>query len=663
MFFQIRQLILWPKPKDVEPKFKSVLFELGKVNVITGESRTGKSAIIPIIDYCLGATHCSIPIDKIRDYTSWYAVEVVTGKGDHVLVARKAPEPGTDASSEFSITLSKQNFQPTAIPPVRNKSIDDVKRYFDNLFALPYLKHDDSPWGDKRLSFRDITHLSFQSQDIVANQNVLFYKTHETQYREKLSTWFDFIIGAETQEIISKRHDLEELKHHIRQTEQALKASASAMEARKGKLQAQITLAKTLGIIEDPNMEIPSDYSALLNLANTLIDENSNVAVDRTLEKITAADETVAKQRKRQLEVQAEIANIRSRIADLKNLRESVDGLGNVLRKRKDRLEISKWLSMNTSSGGTCPICGGTGHPEAEVEFQKICQALERHEAAASADPDPLMACDRVQAQQEELLKERLQEQKVLGDYFEEIERENEKAKEYKTLLEKISGLIAELRATVSLANDLDIASGLRAKLEEQMKKFTEIDNWLKQHNTAGRAVAIWSEIGRIAQKRLETLDVDPDYRAAPPKFNKRYLNIEILGRDGQYHHLGEVGSASNWVSFHIAFSAAIQEYFAMIPAGRPSFVPSFVIFDQPSQVYFPRLKADDNYENVDKTAVRRMFETLATSVSSVGGKWQVIVLEHAGEDIWGGIPNVLKADEWRNHRKLIPESWYAGRE
>ena len=55
MFFQIRQLILWPKPKDVEPKFKSVLFELGKVNVITGESRTGKSAIIPIIDYCLGA--------------------------------------------------------------------------------------------------------------------------------------------------------------------------------------------------------------------------------------------------------------------------------------------------------------------------------------------------------------------------------------------------------------------------------------------------------------------------------------------------------------------------------------------------------------------------------------------------------------------------------
>lgn len=35
--------------------YKTIDFDLGKVNVITGASRTGKSAIIPIIDYCLGA--------------------------------------------------------------------------------------------------------------------------------------------------------------------------------------------------------------------------------------------------------------------------------------------------------------------------------------------------------------------------------------------------------------------------------------------------------------------------------------------------------------------------------------------------------------------------------------------------------------------------------
>ena len=71
-------------------------------------------------------------------------------------------------------------------------------------------------------------------------------------------------------------------------------------------------------------------------------------------------------------------------------------------------------------------------------------------------------------------------------------------------------------------------------------------------------------------------------------------------------------------------------------------------------------MEASDNYESLDKEAVKSMFRTLSDSVSAVDGKWQAIVIEHAGEDIWGGIPNVVKADEWRSGRKLIPETWYA---
>src|SRR3546814_8826513 len=48
MFFQIRRVILWPRddhPPQVVP------FELGVVNVISGASKTGKSAMIPIIAF------------------------------------------------------------------------------------------------------------------------------------------------------------------------------------------------------------------------------------------------------------------------------------------------------------------------------------------------------------------------------------------------------------------------------------------------------------------------------------------------------------------------------------------------------------------------------------------------------------------------------------
>lgn len=49
MLFQIKKIILWPN--DIAHKPRELNFREGKVNVITGASRTGKSAIIPIIDF------------------------------------------------------------------------------------------------------------------------------------------------------------------------------------------------------------------------------------------------------------------------------------------------------------------------------------------------------------------------------------------------------------------------------------------------------------------------------------------------------------------------------------------------------------------------------------------------------------------------------------
>ena len=46
MHFQLLQVILWPR-EGGEPRV--VKFETGKVNVISGASKTGKSSVIPII--------------------------------------------------------------------------------------------------------------------------------------------------------------------------------------------------------------------------------------------------------------------------------------------------------------------------------------------------------------------------------------------------------------------------------------------------------------------------------------------------------------------------------------------------------------------------------------------------------------------------------------
>lgn len=44
------------------------------VNIITGESKTGKSALVEIIDYCLCSTRCTIPKGIITDFSYLYSL-------------------------------------------------------------------------------------------------------------------------------------------------------------------------------------------------------------------------------------------------------------------------------------------------------------------------------------------------------------------------------------------------------------------------------------------------------------------------------------------------------------------------------------------------------------------------------------------------------------
>ena len=87
------------------------------------------------------------------------------------------------------------------------------------------------------------------------------------------------------------------------------------------------------------------------------------------------------------------------------------------------------------------------------------------------------------------------------------------------------------------------------------------------------------------------------------------------------------------------------------------------MVFDQPSQVYFPKMQASDDHQltDIDRKNVTMMFRTIVDSIKASGNKWQAIILEHAESSIYreflvSGDLNELP--EWRNGEKLIPEDW-----
>lgn len=658
MNFQIEKLIIWPRNATFPPR--ELNFKLGKVNVITGASRTGKTAIIPIIDYCLGSGTCSIPIEIIRDNASWYGIVVYTGN-EKVLLARKVPD-GNKVSYEFYVQRGTAINIPITVE--NNQNLDGVKQILDTLSFVPYINRDENGKAyNDRLSFRDLTHLVFQSQDIVANQNILFYKTHKTEHREKLRNWFPFILGAESIDIIFARRKLKELEQDFsrknRELEKAKKLSSEWLQNLIGQLQ----VAKEYGLYKG-DLPDPTDFDTMLSITRDILD-NAPDSPQTTSATMESSIDEINQLEIRENEISNSIAQTKKRISDIKKLTTSISDYQSSCKKKVERLELAKWLKENAQTAAICPVCGGNEHPNAHNEIDKICKAVAQYEAVAPRTSEFPAALERELLLLRNDLESLFAERDDLQIRFNSIRAKNKEVEIYQQRTKNMFLLLGQLSSTVKLIDTLSSDDGLTDHIEDLSRQIAELKKIISASNTNALLDRALSEINQKTLVRLQTLDVDEIYKKVSPRFSLAELGLEVQGSDGIWHLLGEVGSASNWLSFHIAFTCALQEYFCE-QSSPVSSVPSFMVYDQPSQVYFPRLhktkmEADDDPHigNEDVAAVRDIFKTLADSILSKNGAWQAIVLDHAGSDIYGDLDGIEEIEEWRNGKKLIPAEWY----
>ena len=136
MKFTINSIILWPRNAEHSPRCLS--FNSEAVNIITGASRTGKSALIPIIDYCLGSDKCTIPVDIIRDACSWFGV-LFDMANEQMLLCRR--EPGNKGSTDDMFLLRDKS---VAIPEQieKNTNVTSIKNLLNELFGMSFLELD-----------------------------------------------------------------------------------------------------------------------------------------------------------------------------------------------------------------------------------------------------------------------------------------------------------------------------------------------------------------------------------------------------------------------------------------------------------------------------------------------------------------------------------------
>lgn len=659
MFFQILEIILWSKDPNHIPR--RVRFEPGMVNVISGVSRTGKSAIIPIIDYCLGADKCTIPVNTIRDACSWFGVLVETVHGQKLFARR---EPGIQKTTGDMFVLEGNEVEIPQTIEAKNTSSESVKRTLDELAGLTALDFDFENLGSGfkgRPSFRDLSAFIFQPQNIVANPNILFYKADTHEHREKLRIIFPYILDAITPELLARQHELSQLKKTLRKKESELANVRVVSESWLAEIRAKVIEARELGLIEATPAPDAS-RERLLNMLRGIVNATtyklrvSNETISDALEELAALN-------REEREVSLELSILRKRQSEMSALKESAILYKGALQIQRDRLHISEWIGHSQNQDHDCPVCGNNLNSSNEIlnSLKKSLQEIERE--AGEFDSIPA-SFDREFIRVKEESERVAETLRAIRYRIKSLEKSSEDAKhrQYDSL--RVSRFVGNIEQALHTYNQIGTDSELSIEVEELKERIREIEKVLSEGAIKERQKRALQAVNLNAGRLLPNLDVERPND--PIELSITDLTVKVNGAQRE-DYLWEIGSGSNWLAYHLAVTLGLHQYFLDLQSTP---VPTFIIYDQPSQVYFPKhlrenseeINDEHDLKDEDIEALYKVFSVFSNIVTKNKGNFQIIVLDHASIDLWDDLENTYLVEEWRGGKKLIPDEWITAR-
>ena len=649
MHFQIVKLVLWPRTGHDN---RIVQFAPGKLNVITGASKTGKSAVIPIIDYCLGSGKCAIPVGVIRDACSWFGVVVQTVEGEKLFARR---EPGQQRQTGDMYVLESDEVEVPNRVPQRNTNSELVRGILDRVAGLSQLGFDPDKEGayQTRPSFRDLMAFIFQPQNILANPDVLFFGADTTEHREKLKTVFPYVLNAVTPDMLAARWELSQLQRQLSRLERELQATASTVDVWKAEAHRWLRQAIELGLLP-PTTSLPEEWIDILELLRVLTRTTSRSARP-TLESLDTSLERLERLRSEETAAAVELSETRQRYNEIRRLLQSSESYGSAIRVQRDRLNLSGWLRLRaeTSSDSLVQVSS-----QGRQDIDTLCAALEEIEMRVRSHPTMSDTLDKERIRLSASVERSIQRLTQVRQEIAVLERESEEASESVYRSDQVDRFLGRLEQGIVFYDRTEEGATLQQQISDLSARIEQLRQDISESDVQRRLNNALRSIESHASSIVPKLDAE--WPEAPIRLLINDLTLQVI-QGTREDYLWEIGSGANWLAYHVALTLSLQSYFLDQPH-HP--VPGLLVYDQPSQAYFPRrsVRSEESTEPVwrdeDVVAVRKVFRAVADEVQRAEGGLQVIILDHAANDVWGAVSGVTVVENWRDGGRLVPEEW-----
>lgn len=570
------------------------------------------------------------------------------------MLARR--EPGDlKQTGDMMLLESEDEINVPVETPVKNSTADGVKRILDRLSALSNLDLEPTaePGFNSRVSFRDLTAFMFQPQYIVANPAVLFFNADTTEHREKLKAIFPYVVGALTADMLAAKWEIDKLQRQLRRKEAELNAMRSSVRTWQVEARGWIKQAIELGLVP-PNTVIPDNWPDVLEMLRAIA-QGSSRSAQPSVGSIEATLVELQRLREEERRIAAMLAERRQRLNEIQRLIDSSLSYGSAMQIQRERLDVSTWLGeVVERSDDPIVALGGGGREKIEM----LREALAGVELQLRSQPSLSDAFDRERVRLRGAVEEGTAALSTIRREMVLLERRSEQVRQATFRSDRIERFLGRLEQVIQLYERTGEDAKLPAEVDAIRTQIAEYRKIYSENQVKQKQIAALKIIETYASRIIPTLDAE--WSNAPIELSVDDLTVRVVHPD-RTDYLWEIGSGANWLAYHVAVMAALQRFF-LTDIGHP--VPGLLVFDQPSQVYFPRGFGGAHVSELGRTrdedvrAIRWVFEALGSEVVQANGRLQIIVLDHAGPEVWGEIEGVTLVEEWRDDEKLVPVGW-----
>lgn len=331
------------------------------VNIITGESKTGKSALVEIIDYCLCSTRCTIPKGKITDFSYLYTLVMAISDNTYVIARYNWEDGGKMHFSKEGKDFEPKGLELSYFAEKPALPFRDIKNEIECALGLfvTNIPTDAAPQG-KKASLRNMVSYLFQHQNLMASKFALFYRFSDFYKRKDVIEQFPVFAGMISQEYYSDLIQLNALKTQLKQKYKKQKANEKSTIYIKENLSP---LLKDYFALLEQDFDEKISVQEMLKIASNLpeFDDTQLFGENKITERYSELNAELENLRNKEREILLKIKNVN-------NASDTGDSFTKMLQDLKQQTSVAE---IETDKY-TCPLCGHECQEIAENDSKLI---------------------------------------------------------------------------------------------------------------------------------------------------------------------------------------------------------------------------------------------------------------------------------------------------